>query len=107
MLGINAAAAVFHSGRILCLRHHLEVRCWFGNLPNHICKVHQGRPLAIVWATGRAPHPLVESLIRSSRMLRVLILFDSANPAQPSEAKLWSESDCTEAWNFFLLLLSC
>merc|ERR1711879_379341 len=32
-----------HSDRVLCIRHHLEVRCWHCYLSDHVCQVEQGR----------------------------------------------------------------
>merc|ERR1712061_746186 len=31
-----------HSGRILCLRHHLQVWCWAHHLQHHFCQVPVG-----------------------------------------------------------------
>merc|ERR1711870_122208 len=32
---------------LLCIRHHLQVRSRASDLPNHVCKVLQGMPVAM------------------------------------------------------------
>merc|ERR1711879_546053 len=34
---------------LLCIRHHLQVRSRASDLPNHVCKVLQGMPVAMRW----------------------------------------------------------
>merc|ERR1711988_1983727 len=41
-----------HPDRVLRIRHHLQVRCGLGHLPNHLCKVQQGGCFAqLKWCT--------------------------------------------------------